>query len=372
VAVGMLACIALARPKWSELSKQYTYNHYLHDFGKKYDNSKEFEERKAIFEENLQIILTHNANPNVRYHMGLNHMTDWTPHEKKSMLGYRGDLAAKHVQERDKKFASGELKLPQELMKYPAPIAVDWRGKGILTAVKDQGQCGSCWSFSSAETLESHYALATGLLNVLSEQQILSCTPNPDECGGTGGCAGGTTEVAYDYLMSTGSTSEWNYPYLSYYGKDQNCYFNSTKMSATNVPLTSYQGLPSNNYSAVLNAVAFIGPLALSVDASSWVNYESGIFDGCDTTNPDINHGVQLVGYGASGQGEPFWIIRNSWSPTFGEEGYIRVYRDYPPVCGVDTTPRDGTGCIGGPPNVTVCGMCGVLFDAVYPIVGLN
>ena len=215
--------------------------------------------------------------------------------------------------------------------------------------------------------MESHWALATGELNVLSEQHILSCTPNPYDCGGNGGCGGGTTELAYSYLLQTGLASEWKYPYLSWYGNNSKCRYDATKVGSV-AYLADYVTLPTNDYESVLNAVAFIGPLAISVDASQWHLYETGIFDDCNTATPDIDHGVQLVGYG-SDKGTPYWIIRNSWTPAFGEAGYIRVLRDNPPVCGVDVTPLDGTGCDGGPMNVTVCGYCGVLFDVVYPVV---
>jgi cathepsin L len=218
--------------------------------------------------------------------------------------------------------------------------------------------------------LESHWALATGQLNVLSEQHILSCTPNPYDCGGSGGCGGGTTELAYEYLVQTGLASEWKYPYLSWYGNNSQCRYTADKVGSV-AYLADYVTLPTNDYFSVLNAVAFIGPLAVSVDASQWHLYESGIFNDCNNASPDIDHGVQLVGYG-SDKGTPYWIIRNSWTPSYGENGYIRIFRDDPPVCGVDVTPLDGTGCVGGPSNVTVCGNCGILFDVVYPIVKIN
>ncbi len=135
--------------------------------------------------------------------------------------------------------------------------------------------------------------------------------------------------------------------------------------------LSGYQLLPSNSYPLVLRALAFMGPLAINVDASTWHLYETGIFDGCDMSNPDINHVVQLVGYGSE-DGVDYWTIRNSWTPSWGELGFIRVKRDYPFLCGVDQQPNDGVTCNGGPKNVTACGMCGVLYDVSYPKVDIQ
>jgi cathepsin L len=230
------------------------------------------------------------------------------------------------------------------------------------------GQCGSCWSFAASEAIESHWALATGELNVLSEQHILSCTVNPLNCGGTGGCGGGTAELAFSSMATTGIASEWKYPYLSWYGNNSACRYSSSKVGAV-AQLNGYRTLPSNEYLPLFRAVTYLGPIAISVDASNWHLYEDGVYDGCDTANPDINHGVLLVGYGETKDGVNYWIIRNSWTPLFGEDGYIRVLRDDPPACGTDTAPKDGTACDGGPATVEVCGMCGVLFDSSYPIV---
>jgi cathepsin L len=234
------------------------------------------------------------------------------------------------------------------------------------------GQCGSCWSFAAAESIESYWALATGELEVLSEQHILSCVPNPNDCGGSGGCNGGTAELAFTTLVESGIASEWKYPYLSWYGKNSECHYTEEKVGPPAAKLSGYHGIRPNDYDAVLNALAYVGPLAVNVDASNWHFYESGIYDGCNTTNPDVDHVVQLVGYGITQSGIKYWTMRNSWTPAYGENGYIRVLRDNPPVCGTDIVPQDGIVCDGGPANVTVCGMCGVIYDASFPIVNVS
>ncbi len=234
-----------------------------------------------------------------------------------------------------------------------------------------QGRCGSCWSFGSAETLESHWALKTGFLHVLSEQNILDCTPNPQQCGGTGGCSGGTAELAYDRLAKSGEglASEWTYPYTSWHGDNFQCHYNASE-TAPVATVTGYTKLDSNEFAPLMNAIANVGPVSISVEAVLWRNYESGVFDGCNQTNPDIDHAVQLVGYGNE-NGQDYWLVRNSWTPQWGDHGYIKILltADEESRCGTDLNPQDGSGCAGGPATVKVCGTCGILFDTCYPTV---
>ena len=105
------------------------------------------------------------------------------------------------------------------------------------------------------------------------------------------------------------------------------------------------------------------------VDASAWSSYESGVFSGCNATNVDIDHAVVVVGYGSDAQLGDYWLVRNSWSPSWGEQGYIRLTRSADTECGIDYSPADGTGCTGGPSQVKVCGPCGLFYDVSYPII---
>jgi cathepsin L len=249
------------------------------------------------------------------------------------------------------------------------PKDVDWRNMpNVVSAVKDQGHCGSCWAFAAAAVLESHVALNTGLLYNLSPQQIAMCAPNPDHCGGTGGCNGATAEIAFDYVAGmSGILEEYQLGYTAYNGQNTPCGFES----ADTTPVATINGfvkLPENNYTALMNAIAKVGPVAVSVDASNWHSYSSGIFNGCNQEQPDINHAVTLVGYGED-KGQKYWTVRNSWSPSYGELGYIRVLRDDSDEsnCGMDITPQDGNACEGQTEPVKVCGTCGILYDSSYP-----
>eukprot|EP01125_Pyxidicula_operculata_P003741 TRINITY_DN149_c0_g3_i1.p2 TRINITY_DN149_c0_g3~~TRINITY_DN149_c0_g3_i1.p2 ORF type:complete len:370 (-),score=85.08 TRINITY_DN149_c0_g3_i1:51-1160(-) len=344
--------------KWHQL-EGYTFENFVAEHKKVY-NPTEFQLRSKIFNANLAKIKKHNMDTTKTWKEGVNHFTDLTDEEFRGVLGLNKGMLYNTPKNVDTTFSN------EDASKYEG-LNFDWRLRGIVTAVKDQGRCGSCWSFATAETLESHWAMATGQLTDLSEQQVLDCTPNPNDCGGTGGCEGGTAELGFAQIQQLGGLStQWTYPYQSYFGSNFEC-----RLSSNTPPLatvTGYINLPSNQYSPVLVAIANIGPLAINVDASAWRSYESGVFNGCNQTNPDINHVVQLVGYGTDPLGD-YWLVRNSWGPVYGEGGYIRLLRESTPSCGVDLNPSDGVGCNGGPKQVVVCGTCGILYDVVYPNV---
>ncbi len=302
-------------------------------------------------------INAHNSGSTSSFKMGVNHMTDM-------LSGPLGRPSTRSVPVKNK-----PIKFKREASVAELPESVDWREKGVVTAVKNQGSCGSCWAFATTATVESHVALETGLLFDLSPQQLVSCAPNDDHCGGVGGCMGSIPEVAMDYLISAGGfAEEWSLPYISYTGETNGTCPDADALQIK-AGISGYVKLEENNAADVMAAVAEIGPLAVNVDASTWHLYESGVFDACEYSSMDINHVVVLVGYGTDEDtGEDYWLIRNSWSPTFGEAGYIRLKRD--PVdsteCGVDDTPMDGTGCEGSPIQYP-CGQCGVVFDVSYP-----
>eukprot|EP01091_Cochliopodium_minus_P011395 TRINITY_DN320_c0_g1_i1.p1 TRINITY_DN320_c0_g1~~TRINITY_DN320_c0_g1_i1.p1 ORF type:complete len:384 (+),score=116.33 TRINITY_DN320_c0_g1_i1:41-1153(+) len=362
LAIYLVLCYS--KTTWDQLDN-YKFEQYKQEFKKNYANAQEEEMRRKIFEKKIMKIRRHNQDSTKTWKEGVNHLSDRTPHEINRMRGHNKNIAAQWKHSREE----GYNYVKQNTVQLPD--TVDWRTKGVISAVKDQGECGSCWTFGSTESIESHYALkyGSGLLTDLSEQQILDCIPNPDGCGGTGGCLGGVPELVYEGLMKTGITTEWMYPYVSYFGANFTC-----KVTPNNTNIVSYAQiqnytkLPSNNYEAVITTLATTGPLAINVAAAAWVDYESGIYTGCPQTNVDIDHVVLLVGYGVE-NGSPYWLVRNSWSPKWGDEGYIKLYRHTSAFCGIDYSPQDGTGCNNGPKQVTVCGSCGILYDVSYPII---
>eukprot|EP00039_Didymoeca_costata_P018025 m.331847 g.331847 ORF g.331847 m.331847 type:complete len:383 (-) comp16804_c0_seq1:608-1756(-) len=381
MAVAVLLTLTLAlsanlTPRWHELDG-YSFDDYVRDFQKAYPVG-ERPMREKLFQDRLAAVREHNANTQATYKKGINHFSDWTDAERKQQRGLNKHLLYK---QKANPPSSVESKHLQQLSSADMPPNVDHRKDYpiVMTPVKNQAECGSCWAFASTETIESHFAIKYGFVQELAEQFVLDCVPNPEECGGTGGCAGGTAELAYDKIATDlkGIPTEWVYPYLSARGNASQChglplvpqYPHKGEVNAA-AKLSGYTTTVSNNYTSMKDAVVN-GPLAISVDAGAWHDYESGIFNGGNSTNPDLDHLVQLVGYGSEG-GNDYWIVRNSWTPIWGEKGFIRLARhgdSGTEPCGMDITPLDGNGCKGGPPTVKVCGQNGMLFDGVYPTI---
>eukprot|EP00296_Roombia_truncata_P007933 JP446392.1.p2 GENE.JP446392.1~~JP446392.1.p2 ORF type:complete len:367 (-),score=183.63 JP446392.1:44-1144(-) len=358
IVLAAVAVSVLALP----VSQEFSFESFVAQYERTYTGA-EYEARKAIFENNVRKIAAHNAQ-GASFELGITKFADMTPTELNSNLGYNKGMARSMLRSANFRNASMDIS--------SLPESVDWRTKGAVTAVKDQGMCGSCWAFSAAASIESHYAVATGVLpEPFSTQQITSCTPNPEHCGGDGGCSGATAQLAFKDIMAQGGiTTEANYKYTS--GKTSKTGTCAYDKSSAVAHVTGFQNIEENSYEALMEAIATVGPVSVSVDASKWFMYKGGIFDGCNQVNPDINHAVQLVGYGSemqNGEEKPYWIVRNSWGSKWGEGGFIRLKRSAKPECGQDITPAHGSACEGGPSEVTVCGTCGILYDNSYPIV---
>jgi len=330
------------------------------EYNKVYDH-EEYVYHEKIYNFRVNEIVSHNANPTKMYEKGINKFTDMTRAELKAFRGYNRKMHTSMLGA-DNPCVAGQPLLRSQAL----PASVDWRTvkPAVVTPVKDQGSCGSCWAFATAETTESALAIATGNLTVLSPQNVVSCTPNPDHCGGTGGCNGAIAELGFDYIKNNGIATEADWPYKQTTGT-------CTESAHTKVAtVTGCVKLAENNYTDLMTAVATFGPIAVSVDAKKWSSYTKGIYNGCDTdVDFDIDHAVQLVGYGTD-SGTDYWIVRNSWGPNWGEAGYIRLLRHSDGSstwCKPDITPSDGSGCDGGPSTVTVCGECGIWYDSSYP-----
>jgi cathepsin L len=374
----------------------YTFEEYLLDTQKQYDNAHEYEQRRRIFHANLHTVIHHNAQiPPPSYTLAINHWADAYDYEiHKGYDKSRAVMKAVIADSTTTTAATKQRRLLEETLMIDhvldLPYSVDWRHQGVTTPVKSQGMCGSCWAFASTAVLESHLALQTGLLFELSEQQLVSCAENAHHCGGNGGCLGATAELAFDYVNKYGMMQEWDYSYQSGHGRTLNCTAttpknpNTTHVKGAVISIAGYHQLPSNNYTVLMNAVAKLGPIAVSVAASPWTMYRKGIFDGPLYTkrDTDINHLVVLEGYGTDTEtGIDYWLVRNSWSPTWGEQGYIRLKRVNPDTledpttdCGMDVSPADGAACTiddNGedviPPPAKICGTSGILFDTSVP-----
>jgi len=275
-------------------------------FHKSYATHQEFERRFQNFKDNLQWSEELNkANPKATF--GPTKFSDMSREE----------------------FASLYLMKPQNWTINRPPVKVfngppsdstnvDWRKSGCITPVYDQGQCGSCWAFSATETIESYFFLAGNALRRLSMEQIVDCDTNDD------GCGGGYPASAYQYVQSApGIDSYTSYPYTAGGGQASSCQFNSQNVITNVAGSQTISGEDGLYQQAGLAQSNGGGPVSVCVDASSWQNYQGGILTSCGSS---IDHCVQLVGYQNYGNANSAcWLVRNSWSTQWGENGYIRI-----------------------------------------------
>jgi len=352
--VAIISCVFAVREIADDDLHKYTFEEYIADWGKSYPSHLDYSIHKLMFERRLGAIIRQNSDPYASWRAGINKFTDMTEAEFKAFRGYNINTALLSTTPRKS--------IPRV---NDPPASVDWRlVPGVVTEVKDQGQCGSCWAFSATESLESGYAIDQNkTAPVLSPQNIVSCTPNPNQCGGTGGCGGATAELAFGWVRDHGIATNADWPYTATNGV--------CNAHPEVVTTTSFVALPANSYSDLLNAAA-MRPVSVSVDASTWSIYKSGVYN-CTSTTLDIDHAVQVVGYGTDSTTNPpkdYWIVRNSWGASWGEKGYIRLLKHSDADmkwCWPDPTPSDGSGCNGGPKVIEVCGTCGIWYDNSYP-----
>jgi C1A family cysteine protease len=211
-----------------------------------------------------------------------------------------------------------------EQVEVAAGAAVDWRSKGIVTPIKDQGQCGSCWAFSTTGSTEGAYAQKTGKLVSLSEQQLVDCSTSY----GNQGCNGGLMDSSFQYIIANGGiTGEANYKYT---GSDGTC--NKSKAKQISAKITSFKDVAAGSESSLLTAVTKQPvSVAIEADQSAFQFYSSGILSsGCGKS---LDHGVLVVGYGTASSTD-YWIVKNSWGSSWGEAGYIRIKRGSD-LCGI-------------------------------------
>lgn len=202
------------------------------------------------------------------------------------------------------------------------PDSVDWREKGIVSEVKDQGSCGSCWSFAATGALEGQQALASGRLVSESEQNLVDCSTKRY---GNYGCNGGWYTGAWDYVRDDGINSEQEYPYK---GKQGQCRYDNTASVAT---CSSYVELPLNSEDDLQVATAEVGPIAVAIDASrpTYQFYKSGVYNNPFCSSSEVDHAVLVVGYGNDpDSGKDYWLVKNSWGTSWGMDGYIAMSRN--------------------------------------------
>jgi C1A family cysteine protease len=315
-----LIAVAAAHNVSTEIENQYLA--HIAEHGKSYGTQEEYEHRMAIFAKNVRYVELHNTiteNDGVHAHkVALNAMADMTEHEYSKLRGYKKRV--NHTPRYENATHHG----------VEVPAAIDWREKGAVTPPKNQGGCGSCWSFSATGSMEGRYQIAGNTLTSFSEQQFVDCSGS----FGNQACNGGLMDDAFKYAEANKIETEANYPYTA---KKDTCV---AKGGVTTVK--SFADVKTNTPLELKAAVA-TGPVSVAIDAAGigFQLYFGGIMKHfCGTS---LDHGVLVVGYGTSSSNEDFWILKNSWGGSWGEKGFFRIFRDDseagPGVCGLQEQP---------------------------------
>ena len=300
------------------------FSNFIKNYNKDYSDS-ELVYRLSVFSENLKMINDHNVAGH-SWTMGVNQFADLTSEEFKTQHTC--------LNRQSQVFRKSYLNFIENNLDEDLPESFDWVEKGAVTGVKDQGQCGSCWAFSSIGSIEGAYFLSSGKLVSLSESQLVDCSSSY----GNQGCNGGLFVPSFEYAEVTPICSEQDYPYVAVDGKCKQC------TGVTKVD--SYVEVSANSEIALQQAL-LKNPVSVAVVANGlvWQFYNSGIVSsGCPSTQ--IDHGVILTAYGTD-NGQDFWKIKNSWGNLWGENGFIRLARN---------VTQEG-------------GMCGITSMASYPVI---
>ncbi|EGG14711.1 hypothetical protein DFA_10969 [Cavenderia fasciculata] len=326
--------------------EQYTteFKGWVGQFEKNYE-SHEFLNRFDIFKKNMDYIKTWN-DKSVDHKLELNTLADLTDKEYQRLyLGTKVNGALRvglnHADERD----FGHIKSVFSNVKDNPNV--DWRKQGAVSHVKNQGQCGSCWSFSSTGAIEGAHAIKTGEMISLSEQQLVDCSKRY----GNNGCNGGLMTLAFDYVIDAGGLeSEEAYPYTT--TDTSACMFNSTNAVTS---ISDHQNIRAGNEKHLETVLRNVGPVSVAIDASprSFRFYKSGIFYAPECSSSQLDHGVLAVGFGKGNpesnfenkvsfihddtKNNEYYIVKNSWGSDWGSNGFIYMSKNRKNNCGIAT-----------------------------------
>ncbi|CAL5408977.1 unnamed protein product [Camellia sinensis] len=307
--LGVLSSQASSR-LLNEQTMLQMHEQWMARHGRIYKDVEEKNTRFQVFKGNVQHINAFNEGVDRAYKLHVNQFADLTDEEfRASHTGYKKQPTKVTSNSKPTSFRYANV--------TDVPATIDWREKGAVTSVKDQGE-GCCWAFSAVAAMEGINQLKNGNLISLSEQELVDCNVDNNGCGG-----------------------EDNYPYV---GQDGTC--DSTQATNSAAMITGYEDVSSNNEQALLQAVAN-QPISVAIEGSGsdFKFYSSGVFTGNCGTN--LDHAVTIIGYGATSDGTKYWLVKNSWGSGWGENGYMKIKRDI----------------------AANEGLCGIAMQASYPIV---
>nr|XP_028966165.1 zingipain-2-like [Malus domestica] len=313
ITLGTLASEATSRTLY-QASIAAKHEQWMKKHGRVYQDSAEKERRFLIFKNNMEFVEKFNSEGNMTYSLCVNRFSDMSYDE--FLRYYTG------YQQPTESTSSADASFTYEnLSPTDVPPSIDWRDNGAVTPVKDQGRCGCCWAFSAVAAVEGITQIKTGKLISLSEQQLVNCDTDNNR-----GCQGGWMVDAFAYIKQNGGiTSEENYPYQSLDGSEGTCDMNKAKEAAARI--TSYAEVPPNSETDLLKAVS-MQPVSVAINMSpAFQHYSGGVFTG-DDCGTSLDHAVTVIGYGTTDDGTPYWLIKNSWSDTWGENGYMKILRN--------------------------------------------
>ncbi|ESQ45608.1 hypothetical protein EUTSA_v10010521mg [Eutrema salsugineum] len=287
------------------------HEQWMAQFHRVYPDDSEKKSRFEIFKKNLEFVERFNMNTNMTYKLDVNEFSDLT--EEEFQARYMGLVIPEGmIGDSPDKTASFKYESVSETGE-----SMDWRQLGAVTSVKNQNPCGCCWAFAAVAAVEGITKIAKGELISLSEQQLVDCSRN----GINNGCKGGAALNAFEYIIKNkGITREANYPYKA---SQQTCSSSTNYAAAT---ISNYAMVPQNDEEALLKAVSQ-QPVSVAIATGpAFRSYSEGIFGG-EYCPRNLTHAVTIVGYGTSQQGTKYWLLKNSWGPRWGENGYMRIKR---------------------------------------------
>ncbi|CAK9805575.1 Counting factor associated protein D [Anthophora plagiata] len=299
------------------------FEDFKNNHNKEYADEKDQVMRKEIFRQNLRFIHSTNR-ANKGYQLDVNHLVDRTDLELKALRGKQYTRGY-----------NGGQPFPYNVEKEVTtiPDMLDWRLYGAVTPVKDQSVCGSCWSFGTTGAVEGAYYMKYGHLVRLSQQALIDCSWG----FGNNGCDGGEDFRSYQWIMAHGGLPTED-DYGGYLGEDGYCHIDNVKKTGK---ITGFVNVTSGDVNAMKIAIAKHGPISVAIDAShkTFSFYSHGVYydSTCGNTADSLDHAVLAVGYGSL-NGKDYWLIKNSWSNYWGNDGYILMSQENN-NCGVLTTP---------------------------------